>query len=347
MLATETLPNALVGYAASAVGKWHLADRNQGDTHPLAAGYSYFAGSMYNLNVDLFGGGYYRWRKNVNGTALIETQYATSDTADDAILRSRVMAPPWFLYVAFNAPHVPTHEPPATLCPGSCASSFCPPGSGDAERIKAALEAFDTEVGRVLGGVDPNAIVVLLGDNGSTSAVTEPPFDPTHAKGTVYQGGVHIPLIVAGPGVRVGETDALVSTVDLPATIAELAGAKMITPDSVSFAPILFDANAPAPRTTMYTERFGPNFDPTRESFAPTWHERAIRNGQYKVLRLSDGSATRVEMYDLLVDPHEQHNLFPPANAVERENYAQLDDVLVELGVACAADVDRDGDVDL
>lgn len=47
-----------------------------------------------------------------------------------------------------------------------------------------------------------DTMIVILGDNGTLGTEVKSPFDPTRAKGTAYQTGVWVPLIVAGPQVR-------------------------------------------------------------------------------------------------------------------------------------------------
>ena len=342
-LPAETLPRALIAYDNAAVGKWHLASTAQGNLHPLDAGFGSHAGSMDNLRIGVHNGGYFHWIKNVNGASHIELNYATTDTTDDAIACANEMAEPWFLYVAYNAPHVPTHDPPAELCASEiCPRHYCPPNESVVERTKAAVEALDTEIGRMLAQIDPNTIVIFVGDNGTGDWASEPPFVPEHAKGTVYEGGVNVPLIVAGPGICAGESAALVGAVDIPATIADLTGSALRTPDSISFAALLYDAAAPPTRNTIYAEKFSPNFNPTVQRFHPVTHDRALRNDRFKLLLRSGPSGTAVELYDLSTDPFEHTNLYPPKNAEQAANFAALAETLAGMGVACGADVERD-----
>ena len=346
-----TLPTALSGYESSAVGKWHLASFEQGLLHPLDAGFSYFAGSMFNLNGGYGRGTYDDWYENENGVSARVTRYATSQTVRRARERLDAMPSPWFLYASFNAVHAPLDAPPAALCgDGVCTQHFCPSDGSDVAATKAILEALDTKIGDLLAKVaqvDPNAYVILLGDNGTAGHATEPPFDPERAKSTLYQGGIRVPLIVRGPGVRQGETAALVSAVDLLATITELAAAPVATIDSVSFAPVLFDAAVPPPRDFVYAERFQPNFDAARETFAPESHALAIRDARYKLIRDITDGVTTFELYDLDNDPWELSNLYPPQSADEQAAVEAMFGELLAMGVTCAADFDRDGRVDV
>src|SRR6185369_12562002 len=90
--------------------------------------------------------------------------------------------------------------------------------------------------------------IIFLGDNGSTSATLQPPYPSGHGKHTLYEGGIKVPMLIAGPAVvnpnRTNTT--LVHAVDLFATILELAGTSVaatvpanVTIDSRSIVPAL------------------------------------------------------------------------------------------------------------
>ena len=78
-------------------------------------------------------------------------------------------------------------------------------------RYAAMIEAMDTEIGRVLDSMDPevrdNTYVIFVGDNGSVlfpGSEERTPFQRGKSKGSVYQGGVHVPFVITGPGVARG-----------------------------------------------------------------------------------------------------------------------------------------------
>lgn len=190
--------------------------------------------------------------------------YATTDTADEAIARARSMRAPWFLQVGFNAGHAPFEAPPAELVLAACAR----PSGRDEKRfevLRTMVAALDTEIGRMLAEirrVDPEAVIVLMGDNGTSIPGAEGEsggcFAPERSKGTLYEGGIRVPLIVAGPLVVPGECEALVSATDLFATFAELAHRPNSARDSVSLLPYLRGDKTPR-RATVYAETFRPN----------------------------------------------------------------------------------------
>jgi len=325
-LSEFVIPELLAGYANAAVGKWHLHG-NLGNTHPNDSGSDSYAGCIRGAVQD-----YFSWSKVTNGTTSHSTNYVVSETADDALAAIGAMPEPWFAYVNFNSIHTPFHVPPAGLCPtAGCASGYCgnlPPNPSNAELAKAMAEAMDTEIGRLVAAIDPaHTYVFFLGDNGTPGQASEAPFLGSHAKGTMYEGGVNVPLIVRGPGVAAGESQALVSSTDLFATCAELAGVTASAEDSVSFVPCLGDPGA-AVRTTVYAERFTNG----AVSFPAPDHEQAIRDGRYKLIRRQAGGVAE-EFYDLLVDPFETSNLLPGLDASEQ---AARDALAAELDALTA-----------
>jgi arylsulfatase A-like enzyme len=226
---------------------------------------------------------------------------------------------PWFCYLAFHAPHAPLHEPPAELhhvVVDAAPKDRIGNAGRDRQLFRAMVEALDTEIGRVLDGLGDaldSTTVIVIGDNGTKASVASAPFDAQHAKGSVYEGGVLVPLIVAGPSVsrRGSVSDALVHAVDVFATVAELAGVALeaalpgVELDSQSLVPYLQDPARASRRDVLYTELFEPNGFGPRTSFA-----RAIRDDRYKLIASSDGD----ELYDLSVDPYEQTDLLAPAD---------------------------------
>ncbi len=253
--------------ATSAIGKWHLGSLAVGDAdHPNLQGFDWFEGTLGNL---FFGQRYDDYTKVTNGVSQTSTVYATTEQVDDALERIAAMPQPWLMCLAFNAPHQPFHAPPASL--HSYALSGDPNATPNAH-YKAAMEALDTELGRLLdsmpAAVRANTTILVIGDNGTPNEAVTPPAVDGQNKGSLFEGGVRVPLIVAGKHVaQPGRTsDALVHSVDLFATVAELfdtdfrAGVGDARPiDSVSFAELLRDPSAPPTRADLFHERFSPN----------------------------------------------------------------------------------------
>lgn len=294
----EAFSNAGVNYALAQFGKWHLAS---GPNSPrLIGGWTNFAGSLQGAIAN-----YTNWTKTVNGVNTAGyTNYATSDLVNDATnwIAARG-SNPWFVWAAFNAPHTPFHNPPAALCPSYPANTL----TNSRRQFEAMVEALDTEIGRLLSVVDrANTHIIFIGDNGTPGAVIAPPFSSARGKDTLYEGGIHVPLIISGPAVnfpnRTNDTPA--NAVDLFATILEMAGSSTaaavpanVTIDSRSLIGALQSTNTIS--RLAYAEEFGANVSASAGG-------RAIRDDCYKLIRFNDG---RDEFYDLQADPTELTNL--------------------------------------
>ena len=280
---TEVLAGARKPYESSAVGKWHMAGTESQSRfrHPLLQGFGWYAGAYGNLVGE--SEGYFNFLKTVyGGEAVMTRRYATSDTVNDAIVRMNAMRPPWFLYVSFNAAHNPFHHAPAWL------RTSADDKEGRMRRYESMIEAIDHEFGRLLAGIPKNqarqTTVFLLSDNGAPETRIRLPFNKDRGKSTVYEGGIHVPLIVKGPAVAAPEIERnqLVHVVDLFPTIAELAGVRIGHEiDGVSFAPALRDPKVEG-RSVVYSDRFAPNGPPPYAKDV-----RMIRDRHWKLIRRS------------------------------------------------------------
>jgi len=206
--------------------------------------------------------------------------YRTELETDFAIawLQDRPPSKPWMLSVGYSAAHAPLQPAPAPLAPsaGALDGVACDNTLDTRKVMNQTLEALDTEIGRLLvaAGVykksadgaltyDPtsNTVVVFVGDNGTYGPVVKPPFLPSRSKGTVYQGGIWVPLIVTSPkAVQPGrEVKAMVNTTDLYHLLASLGGVGMADPrttarlDAKAISPYLNNANAAPVRTTNFS----------------------------------------------------------------------------------------------
>ncbi len=301
-LATETSS----AYADAVVGKWHL-DENDDYTHPAQHGVDYYTG-VYKSGVD----NYYNWDKLVGTSIVNETEYATKNLTDDAIDWIKARTSPWFMWMAHVAPHAPTHVPPAgTYSIGNTDNNF--------RKYVAAVESMDYEIGRMLDSIPPavlaNTLIIFIGDNGTPGTFLKS-FPAGRGKGSMYQGGLNVPLIVSGAGVtRTGVTEsAMINATDIYATILEAAGASLPGGkyNSFSFHPLLSSATATKrPYNYIDYQINGTNGD-----------DFAIRTDQYKLIQYADG---RQEFYDLIADPFESNNLLPTLTAAQQLVYDDLE----------------------
>jgi arylsulfatase A-like enzyme len=246
------------GYATSAVGKWHIGTESapSGLDQPAQLGWDWFSGSFGNLFEGLQPQSYYDWTYTVNGEQERAQVYATTRTVDDALARIAAMPEPWLLLVAFNAAHTPFERPPERLVPT--------PTGGPHPVYSDMIAAADTETGRLFAQMGDDLLartnVFLVSDNGTDTDVADV---PPRAKGSLFEGGVRVPFIVAGPAATAAGTasDALVDVVDLWPTVAAIAGA---TPpagyavDGLDLSRLLRDPTAPFGRLYAYNESSGP-----------------------------------------------------------------------------------------
>lgn len=168
--------------------------------------------------------------------------------------------------VAFNAPHAPFHAPPSELYSGARVTDP-PPRPQTRRAYLAALEALDTELGRLLASVDlSDTLVIFMADNGTPILATNSIIVDRRAKGTLFEGGVHVPMVVAGGNIQTARVEPrLVHAVDFFDTIAELFGLtiKPSAPprDGHSFAAALCElppsAGPAAANYTLLVEQFG------------------------------------------------------------------------------------------
>ncbi len=258
----------------------------------------------------------------------VVTTYATTKNADDTIAWINGIhnqsggTRPWFVTLAFNAAHTPLNAPPAGLIHGANCSTYVS-GTNGPSCYRAMVEAMDSEIQRVLANIPQAELdrttIIFMGDNGSAQGMAVSPFDGAKAKATVYEGGVHVPFIVAGSDVAAKGriSNALVNATDVFMTILDLAGfdhshlptqIDAQTPwlhDSVSLLPILQD-----PCTTGCQIQTMRQFAYTGvNSQNPTATASAVRDfAGYKLIwSLSEGVVWK--FYNLAVDPYEQNNL--------------------------------------
>lgn len=299
------IPEVIAGtYTSFAFGKWHLAKPSDLPGHPLENGFAHFSGTPFNLN----GASYYRYLWYEGTQSAPGYEYATTRTTTEAIQVPSVQQGPRFLYVAYHAPHKPYERPPDHLH-GFDLSGLDPGDPANSPVFqRAMIEALDTELGRLIAAY-PGAIFIAVGDNGNTSAAVDGPYDPEHAKASLYQGGVQVPLVIAEFGddpsvvTHRGVCEALVNTTDLFATVVELAGHQSHAPDSVSLVPYLRGEMQPL-REHVWAETFTAVSNGNH-----LFHERAVRDRRFKLIRHWNTPPSDDELYDLWSDPLERTNL--------------------------------------
>lgn len=285
-------------YASAVIGKWHLGGGNSSLTHPADSGVDYFAGLLQGT-VD----SYTDWPLTINGTQTQSNEYHTSKITDLAIDWVADQDQPWFLWLAFVAPHTPFHLPPTDLHSRNNLSGTQEDiNANKRDYYLAAIEAMDHEIGRLLDSLSTeqrdNTIIIFIGDNGTPAAVIDTSvYARPHSKGSLYEGGIRVPMIVSGNGVtRQNEREsALVNSTDLFATIAQLAGSEVAeVNNSVSFIDTFSDNHS-------HTRSF--NYSEFESSNVTGW---TIRNSTHKLIEFDDGTQ---ELYEVNNDLSETNDL--------------------------------------
>ena len=304
------------GYANAVIGKWHVAKGND-YSHPFDLGVQDYYG--------MFSGGvksYFDWSGVDNGKPIKVKEYATTHLTNRAIEFIGAQSNPWFLWLAYNAPHSPFQAPNdalhsvAGLSEGDTAK-----GRKGKPHFKASLEALDGEIGRLLGAMDAqtraNTVVIFIGDNGSPNAMTGGLYGDRGAKGSIFEGGTHVPLMISGPGIAVGRSDRLVNSTDLFATIAAVGGLQSGADDSVSLI-------GNQRRAFAYVGHM--SGDSKRKRQVSGW---MIRNDRFKLVEVKGGERY---LFDLKTDPFEKRNLLSSAlDATQEQALTSLQTAVTTL----------------
>ena len=342
------IPKVLNIYAPNAIskacfGKWHVTSFAPAAYNvPTTMGFDHYEGSLLGA-VGAPGqlvNTYNNWTKITNGTSSTCTNYATTENVNNAIsyLNSQPNTKPFFLWLAFNAPHTPYHLPPINLLTNNTLSGTqADITANPVAYFKAMNEAMDAEIGRffdylISSGKWDNTDIIFIGDNGSDSLVAQ----TTPSKGSIYQGGITVPMIISGPDVinPNRSSDALVNTADLFATILELFGdtnwqtqIPTTVVDSKSLVPIILNQSTTS-RPWIFSEIFK---NPTVAGDGKT-----IRNADYKLLKFTNGTE---KFFNLTLNPSETNNLLQGTlSNVDVNNYNYLCSqmaLLVGTGISC------------
>ncbi|MEX2026937.1 MAG: sulfatase-like hydrolase/transferase, partial [Pirellulaceae bacterium] len=307
---TPTLADELkrAGYQTAIVGKWHLG--LESPNTPNERGFDFFhgfLGDMMDSYMTHLRHGQNYMRRNAE---MIDPQgHATDLFTDWAIDYLRDCAEkkdePFFLYLAYNAPHFPIEPPDAWLAKVKQRS----PGLDDKRARNVALvEHLDDGIGRVLAalkeaGLDKNTLVVFTADNGGSLPHAQNNDPWRDGKQSHYDGGLRVPFVMRWPE-RIqarSHSDYSGLNFDLFPTFLELAGAEPPGElDAVSLVPLLSGGTVSMPRDLYFVRREGGN------AYGGKSYEAIIR-GDWKLMQNDPYSP--LELYNLRDDPQEKHNL--------------------------------------
>jgi len=216
---------AMAGYERRGiVGKWHLGHYEK-KFLPLSRGFTSFYG-MYNGAFDYFThkrDGELDWHKDFETCR--DEGYATDLIGREAVrfVEQSPAGKPFFLYVPFNAPHLPLQAKEEDK------AKYAHIGDENKRTYAAMVDSMDQSIGRILGAIEArgavdNTFVLFMSDNGAIQYGDNGPW--RSSKGSVYEGGVRVPAAVRWPaGIRGGRAvDGLMGFIDVYPTLKRIAG---------------------------------------------------------------------------------------------------------------------------
>ncbi len=318
-----TLPMTLkkAGYHTAIVGKWHLG--LESPSKPNERGFDFFHGYLGDMMDD-----YYKHRRHgINYMRLNDKEIKPKGHATDLFTqwsidyltrRSKATdGKPFFLYLAYNAPHTPIQPPKEWYRKVKAREK----GITDRRaKLVALIEHMDDGIGKVMDALkklklDQNTLVIFSSDNGGQGNVGARNGPLRGEKQEMYEGGIKVPTCVVWPGrIKAGvRTNRIGLTMDFYSTICEAAGAKPGSGiDGKSFLPLLLGKKFPAEtRDLFFTRREGGN----RYMGLTIW---AMRRGPWKLVKNTPFGP--FELFNLADDPLEKNDL----SKKNRRQYNQM-----------------------
>jgi arylsulfatase A-like enzyme len=300
-----TIAQALkkAGYATGAVGKWDSGRAKR--FLPTQRGFDSYYG-FANTGIDYWTHERYGVPSMFRGNERIKEEGFSTHLFRREALRfiEQNKDRPFFLYVAFNAPHSASSLEDTTVqAPEEAIRKFYPNRDSKDRRTKymACVSDMDEAIGELLAalkkdGLEDNTLVLFQSDNGGGGPVDNAPL--RGHKSQVWEGGLRVPLIARWPGhIPPGTvTDGFLTTLELFPTIIAATGAEPprgVVLDGFDMMPIL-EGKTESPRTEMFWEHNQPKNT-----------NRAARVGQYKWVDSINGGG----LFDLSTDIGEKHDL--------------------------------------
>lgn len=321
------------GYHTAIVGKWHLGLASP-DT-PTERGFDFFHGFLGDMMDD-----YYHHRRHNNNylrrnLQTIDPQgHATdlfSQWAIDYLTERRGKPRPFFLYLAYNAPHDPIQPPKEWL------EKVKQREAGSTEqraKLVALIEHLDDGIGRVLAalkanGQEQNTLVIFTSDNGGLLRLGANCGNLRGGKEDLYEGGIRVPMLARWPeripsGTR---SERVALAMDVLPTLCEAAKIPVQhTIDGASILPTLLGQNQPlATRDLFWMRREGGAKYQGQDYYA-------VRRGPWKLVHNSPFEP--LQLFNLAEDPLEQ-----------RDRAREEPKVFQELAAALRAQLQRAGTV--
>ncbi len=329
---TPTLPKTLRqhGYTTAHIGKWHLHNWTDGhydllfDPHADAYGYDYVRPR-------------YDERNRISGNR--SPDKGVTDSTDDAIAFIRTPRDkPYYLHLAYHTVHGPYRAPQPIVQKYLDQNHPAQPRALNSALYLAMIEHMDQQIGRLMQAIEDagqlqRTMIIFLSDNGGIhTTFSNGPL--RLGKGTPYEGGVRVPMIVTWPGtIPSGQTsDEPVHAVDFYPTLLAAGGAAPPTKhilDGVNLMPLFRGEQTTLSRDALYF--YQPLYD---DGFA-TVPSASIIAGDWKLIDFygnycdAENNRTytpsgRLELFNLKTDPGERNNLAEREPEKLRELHGKL-----------------------
>jgi arylsulfatase A-like enzyme len=323
---TLARPLAAAGYQTALIGKWHLGNRFGMQT-PNVFGWNRFEGVL-----DSGVGNSYQWGKVTDGVGTLCTTYIMTDQVNSAIQWIQGQTGPWALVLTPTLPHQPYHEPPAHLHTQNLAG--LDPATTPLPFFRAMVQAMDKEIGRLLVTLGPtvlaNTNVVVIADNGTDGAVVQAPLLPTRAKGSMFDGGLQVPLLISGPAVTAPGTVAteLVSAVDLFPTVLKMCGINSYPPAALAPIALPLDGQSFLPALAGQSG-YGRPFVYSEVSGTYLGQGYTVRTPTHRLIRYMLIQPQHQEFYHCAADPLATNNLL--AAQLSGSSQLYFDDLMAKV----------------
>lgn len=303
-------------YLTAAVGKWHLGD--DPEFWPSNRGFDHwygFSGGGRGYWPDKDPGASKAMRSESGEAETEEFTYLTDDLTEYAVrFIKKNKQKPFFIYLAYNAPHAPIHATREYLEMTDYLED------GERSAYAAMIAGIDEGVGEIRKALEEadiykNTIVIYLSDNGGHSlGASNYPY--RGHKGMLFEGGIRVPFMVSWPaGIKEGTIiDEPVISLDLFPTILEAAGISCqeeIKLDGISLLPLLNKEVTTHHESLFWRYSNGQGY--------------AVRQGDYKLVQQH---MKPLMLFDMASDPYEQNNLtesLPEKAKQLKELYQQWD----------------------
>jgi arylsulfatase A-like enzyme len=306
-----SLPRALkpVGYKTALIGKWHLG--LESPNTPNERGFDFFHGFLGDMMDDywthLRQGNNYMRRNKVEIKPEGHATDIFSDWAIDYLNETAEKDSPFFLYLAYNAPHFPIQPPEEWL---NKVKAREPNISEKRAKNVAFVEHLDFGIGRVLdalkeSGQSKNTLIIFSSDNGGHLASGASNGDLRGGKQDMYEGGIRVPTcFVWKEKIKPGSSsDNLGLTMDIYPTLCEFAEVPLIqSVDGISlYRTLLGKDQVTDSRAVYFMRREGGRYG------GLCYY--AARQGQYKLVQNTPFEA--IQLFNLETDPKEKIPLSP------------------------------------